>query len=73
MSTTSRASPATTTSALGATSTGTLLLPTGLEDVSSYPRLIAELIGRGWTDDQLAGLTCRNVLRVMRAVESAAG
>lgn len=58
---------------LGGDFDGTLLLPIGLEDVSGYPRLIAELIGRGWTDDQLAGLTCRNVLRVMRAVESAAG
>jgi membrane dipeptidase len=58
---------------LGGDFDGTTLLPRGLDDVSGYPRLIAELIGRGWTDDQLAGLTCRNMLRVMRAVESAAG
>ena len=58
---------------LGGDFDGTTLLPHGLEDVSCYPRLIAELIGRGWTDEQLAGLNCRNMLRVMRAVESAAG
>ena len=57
---------------LGGDFDGTLLLPIGLEDVAGYPRLIAELIGRGWTDDQLAGLTCRNALRVLRDVEAVA-
>ena len=38
---------------LGGDFDGTTLLPHGLEDVSCYPRLIAELIGRGWTDEQL--------------------
>ena len=40
-------------------------LPTGLEDVSSYPRLLAALADRGWSDEDLARLTCRNVLRAM--------
>ena len=40
-------------------------LPVGLEDVSAYPRLLAALAERGWSDEDLAGLTCRNVLRVM--------
>ena len=40
-------------------------LPIGLEDVSSYPVLLAALAERGWSDQDLAGLTCRNVLRTM--------
>jgi membrane dipeptidase len=40
-------------------------LPVGLEDVTGYPRLLAALADRGWSDADLAGLTCRNVLRVM--------
>jgi membrane dipeptidase len=40
-------------------------LPTGLEDVSGYPRLLAALADRGWSDADLARLTCRNVLRAM--------
>ena len=40
-------------------------LPTGLEDVSTYPRLLAALAERGWSDEDLARLTCRNVLRAM--------
>ena len=47
-------------------------LPEGLEDVSSYPRLLAALAERRWSDDDLAKLTCRNVLRTMRGVEAAA-
>jgi membrane dipeptidase len=40
-------------------------LPVGLEDVASYPRLIAELIDRGWSSAELAALTGENVLRVL--------
>jgi membrane dipeptidase len=40
-------------------------LPAGLEDVTGYPRLLAALAGNGWSDDDLARLTCRNVLRAM--------
>jgi membrane dipeptidase len=40
-------------------------LPIGLEDVSSYPVLLAALAERGWSDEDLAGLTSRNVLRTM--------
>ncbi len=39
--------------------------PTGLEDVTGYPALIAELIGRGWSTAELAGLTGENALRVL--------
>jgi membrane dipeptidase len=48
------------------------ILPTGLEDVSAYPVLLTALAGRGWSADDLARLTCRNTLRVMREVEERA-
>jgi membrane dipeptidase len=41
----------------------------GLEDVSTYPALIAELLRRGWTDADVGKLTWHNVMRVMRANE----
>jgi membrane dipeptidase len=44
-------------------------LPEGLEDVSRYPRLLAALADRGWSETDLGRLTSGNVLRVMRAVE----
>ncbi len=40
-------------------------LPRGLEDVTGYPSLLAALADRGWSDGDLAGLACRNVLRTM--------
>ena len=41
----------------------------GLEDVSKYPDLLAELIARGWTDEQLKGLAGENVLRAFARAE----
>ena len=46
--------------------------PTGLEDVSRFPDLFAELIRRGWTDGDLQKLAGGNLLRVLRAAETAA-
>ena len=43
----------------------------GLKDVSCFPHIFAELIGRGWPDDHLRKLAGENVLRVFRAVEAA--
>ena len=51
---------------------GTEDLPDGLADVSSYPALIAELLERGWSEQDCARLAGGNVLRVMREAESAA-
>ena len=45
-------------------------MPKGLEDVSRFPYLIAELIKRGWTDPDLAKLTGGNILRVLRQAET---
>jgi membrane dipeptidase len=57
---------------LGGDYDGVDSLPTGLEDVSGYPRLIAELAGRGWSDAELGKLTSGNALRVLRDAEDAA-
>lgn len=54
---------------LGADYNGIQSTPKGLEDVSHYPDLFAELIRRGWSDEQLIGLSGRNLLRVWRKVE----
>jgi membrane dipeptidase len=57
---------------LGGDYDGVDWLPEGLEDVTGYPRLLAGLLEHGWSEEDLAKLTCRNVLRTMRAVESVA-
>ncbi len=44
---------------------GTLTQPEGLADVAGYPRLLAELRGRGWAEPELAGLTRGNIVRVL--------
>ena len=44
----------------------------GLEDVSKYPALLAELSRRGWAESELIKLAGENVLRVMREAESVA-
>jgi membrane dipeptidase len=46
--------------------------PLGLEDVSCYPALLAELARRGWTEDELGKLAGGNVLRAMRQAEAVA-
>ncbi len=40
-------------------------LPVGLEDVTGYPALIAELLDRKWSEADLAALTGQNLLRVL--------
>ncbi|HEY4671041.1 MAG TPA: dipeptidase [Gemmatimonadaceae bacterium] len=42
----------------------------GLEDVSKYPALFAELARRGWSDADLKKLAGENLLRVFGAVEA---
>jgi membrane dipeptidase len=41
----------------------------GLEDVSKFPYLFAELSRRGWTDADLRKLAGENVLRVLKQAE----
>jgi membrane dipeptidase len=46
--------------------------PEGLEDVSTYPALLAELLKRGYSEDDIRKIAGLNVLRVMRATENVA-
>jgi membrane dipeptidase len=46
--------------------------PTGLEDISRFPNLVAELLRRGYTDAQVKAIMGGNVLRVMRKTEAVA-
>ncbi|MEU6523831.1 dipeptidase [Streptomyces sp. NPDC046924] len=51
---------------------GTAFTPDGLNDVSGYPNLIAELHDRGWSGADLAKLTWQNAVRVLGAAEDTA-
>jgi membrane dipeptidase len=57
---------------LGGDYDGTAFQPAGLQDVSGYPLLLAELLGRGWSEPEVAMLTWGNALRVLRDAESVA-
>jgi membrane dipeptidase len=46
--------------------------PVGLEDVSKFPVLFAELIKRGYSDDELEKIAGLNLLRAMREMEATA-
>jgi len=47
-------------------------MPEGLEDVSRYPHLIAELVRRGWKDADLKKLAGLNFVRVFAEAEAVA-
>ncbi|MEX0773574.1 MAG: dipeptidase [Balneolales bacterium] len=51
---------------------GTSGFPVGLEDVSTYPNLFAELLRRGYSEGDLKKIAGLNVLRVMRDAEEVA-
>ncbi|MDA5281888.1 dipeptidase [Streptomyces sp. Isolate_45] len=51
---------------------GTAFTPAGLDDVSGYPNLIAELLSRGWSTPDLAKLTWSNAVRVLRDAQDVA-
>jgi membrane dipeptidase len=54
---------------LGGDFDGITAVPDGLEDVSKYPSLIAELLRRGYKDDEVRKILGENLLRVMREAE----
>jgi membrane dipeptidase len=54
---------------LGGDFDGVPALPEGIPDVSGYPNLLAELAGRGWSNEDLAALTSGNILRVLEDAE----
>lgn len=45
----------------------------GLEDVSGFPNLVAELLRRGWSDEDVKKLARGNLLRAFADAESVAG
>jgi membrane dipeptidase len=55
---------------LGGDFDGTPDVTAGLEDVSAYPALFAELLRRGWTEPDCAALAGGNLLRALRAAEA---
>ena len=57
---------------LGGDYDGITSVPEGLEDVSKYPALTAELLRRGYKDDDIKKILGLNILRVMRGAEAAA-
>jgi membrane dipeptidase len=57
---------------LGGDFDGITSVVVGLEDVSTYPALSAELLRRGYSDDDIKKIVGLNVLRVMRQVEKVA-
>lgn len=46
--------------------------PTGLEDVSTFPNLFAELLRRGYSEADLKKIAGLNMMRVIRGAEAAA-
>ncbi|XP_062997030.1 dipeptidase 1 [Elgaria multicarinata webbii] len=48
---------------------GVTRVPVGLEDVSKYPDLVAELLRRKWTEEEVRGALAENLLRVFQEVE----
>ncbi|WP_329384755.1 dipeptidase [Streptomyces sp. NBC_01351] len=51
---------------------GTAFTPSGLDDVAGYPNLVAELLTRGWSREDLAKLTWSNAVRALRDAEAVA-
>jgi membrane dipeptidase len=57
---------------MGSDFDGAPTMPEGLDDVSRFPALFAELAERGYSDEDLVKIAGRNVLRVMREAERTA-
>jgi N-acyl-D-amino-acid deacylase len=57
---------------LGSDFDGVTLLPRGLEDVSKYPAITAEMLRRGYTPEEIHLVLSGNMLRVLRRVEELA-
>ena len=57
---------------IGSDFDGITSVPVGLEDVSKYPALFAELVRRGYSDQDLKKIAGLNVLRVWRKADEVA-
>jgi membrane dipeptidase len=58
---------------IGTDFNGVECVPQGLEDVSKFPNLTRALLEKGYKEDDIRKIYSGNLLRVMRAVEVAAG
>jgi membrane dipeptidase len=57
---------------IGSDFDGITSVPVGLEGVDDFPMLLAELLRRGWSDDDVKKLAGNNALRAFREVEKVA-
>jgi membrane dipeptidase len=57
---------------IGSDFDGITSVPLGLENVGDYPNLFAELLRRGWSDEEIKKLAGLNALRVLREAERVA-
>src|SRR5881628_2144203 len=57
---------------IGSDFDGITEVPVGMEDVSKFPDLIAELLRRGWSETDVKKVAGLNTLRVMREAERVA-
>src|SRR5436853_3688077 len=57
---------------IGSDFDGITEVPVGLEDVSKFPDLIAELLRRGWGEEDVRKVAGLNALRVLRVTEQVA-
>jgi hypothetical protein len=48
---------------------GVEVVPEGLSDVSMYPNITAELIRRGYSDDEVTDILGANLIRAMKSME----
>lgn len=55
--------------ALGSDFDGAIEFSRGLEDARRYPRLIAALLEKGWSEEDVAGLASENWLRVIEGIQ----
>lgn len=44
-------------------------VPDGLEDVSTYPKLIEELLRRGYSDEEASKVVGKNLITAMEKME----
>jgi membrane dipeptidase len=57
---------------IGSDFDGITQVPVGLENVAKFPDLLAELLRRGWSDEDVRKVAGLNALRVLRTAERVA-
>ncbi|KAJ7380535.1 hypothetical protein OS493_009001 [Desmophyllum pertusum] len=57
---------------IGSDYDGVPRVPEGLEDVSTYPKLVAELLRRGYTDEEASKVVGQNLITAMEKMEKVA-